>query len=632
MPPPSDSPALQLIALPKAFYVVQFPQREAIPADIISELTFGRGEFFSITRTSEEVSVVGEIDERSPEACKPFATWGCIKVKGPMAHDLTGVMAALAAPLKEAEIPIFALSTWLVAGATPAINDRLRLNMDGAGPSSSANADASTSQRRVLPQRKRRGVVMGTEIDQTIIEAQKWRAEKPLLDPEQPIHLTTDSSYAETAIDLGRIVKTFKHEQYYTRPEVIELYRQQRNIATPDVVSLKDEPSLPRFRPREADKTMLSTAQSDEVYHKRHKPLEAHERRARLRELDMLRQEHRKLKERMAQLMAMDYPAFLQLPPESFSPVPPVDLSNHYTEEAAKEGERRREEMLEAARTLDERYQFLLREEPKPDKKSTKATPKPPPAPPRAIPVPVDEDMDVEVVDDDEDQPIRQEEVISVRPHVGAMSKPKNKGSKHHIIAQASTNPATPQAPNTVASRSGKRGGRPARKPPSRSVGPPASSLGKRRASSPASNEPAPRRIPTPPPPSSSAPSTRSTRARSIATSEANGVAMEVSDVRTPMPMSPPPPPGPMATRRPRIVPVLAPPSPITASPPPPIQPEEPPVVQAAAAEEVISRPRKRTRRSPKTPPPEHKGAFTNTSYNPHSNEHLPYHPSRPTI
>ncbi|TEB38794.1 hypothetical protein FA13DRAFT_406770 [Coprinellus micaceus] len=53
---------------------------------------------------------------------------------------------------------------------------------------------------------------------------------------------------------MGRIVKNFKSEQYYTRPEVIELYRQQRNIATPEVVSLRDEPSLSRFRPREADK------------------------------------------------------------------------------------------------------------------------------------------------------------------------------------------------------------------------------------------------------------------------------------------------------------------------------------------------------------------------------------------
>jgi hypothetical protein len=87
MPPPSDNPALQLIALPKAFYVMQFPQRETIPADIISELTFGKGEFFSITRTTEEVSIVGEVDERSPEVCKPFATWGCIRVRGPMEHS-----------------------------------------------------------------------------------------------------------------------------------------------------------------------------------------------------------------------------------------------------------------------------------------------------------------------------------------------------------------------------------------------------------------------------------------------------------------------------------------------------------------------------------------------------------------
>lgn len=87
MPPPSEDPALQLVSLPKAFYVMQFPQKESIPADVISEMTFGKGSFFSITRTTEEVSVVGELDERSPEICKPFASWGCIKVRGPLAHS-----------------------------------------------------------------------------------------------------------------------------------------------------------------------------------------------------------------------------------------------------------------------------------------------------------------------------------------------------------------------------------------------------------------------------------------------------------------------------------------------------------------------------------------------------------------
>ncbi|KAF6766730.1 ACT domain-containing protein [Ephemerocybe angulata] len=85
MHPPSRSPSLNLIVLKQPFFVIQI-------------------EFFSITRTDEEVSVVGEIHE---ELLGP-----CIKIKGPMTHDLTGIMAAFTAPLKEAEVPIFAISTW----------------------------------------------------------------------------------------------------------------------------------------------------------------------------------------------------------------------------------------------------------------------------------------------------------------------------------------------------------------------------------------------------------------------------------------------------------------------------------------------------------------------------------------
>lgn len=40
--------------------------------------------------------------------------WRALRVKGPMELTMTGVLHALTGPLKEAGVPIFALSTWYV--------------------------------------------------------------------------------------------------------------------------------------------------------------------------------------------------------------------------------------------------------------------------------------------------------------------------------------------------------------------------------------------------------------------------------------------------------------------------------------------------------------------------------------
>ncbi|KAF5323540.1 hypothetical protein D9611_005586 [Ephemerocybe angulata] len=110
MHPPSRSPSLNLIVLKQPFFVIQI-EVEKLAKELIAQLSFA-GKFFSITRTDEEVSVVGEIHEESLDEFREKATWTCIKIKGPMTHDLTGIMAAFTAPLKEAEVPIFAISTW----------------------------------------------------------------------------------------------------------------------------------------------------------------------------------------------------------------------------------------------------------------------------------------------------------------------------------------------------------------------------------------------------------------------------------------------------------------------------------------------------------------------------------------
>ncbi|KAF8910106.1 ACT domain-containing protein [Gymnopilus junonius] len=112
MPPPSNSSALHLLVLPEPFFVIKLkPDQEMAPC-VIKDLTDGKGSFYSVTRTSEEVSIVGEAYKWMPANYKEQATWMCIKIQGPMEHSLTGIMASLTAPLKAAKVPVFALSTW----------------------------------------------------------------------------------------------------------------------------------------------------------------------------------------------------------------------------------------------------------------------------------------------------------------------------------------------------------------------------------------------------------------------------------------------------------------------------------------------------------------------------------------
>ncbi|KDR85701.1 hypothetical protein GALMADRAFT_234729 [Galerina marginata CBS 339.88] len=116
MPPPSQNPALHLLVLPEPFFVVKLQPGQEIAPCVLQDLTRGGekggGGFFSVTRTSEEVSVVGEAYRWMPKSYEEQSTWVCVKIRGPMEHSLTGVMASLTAPLKAAKVPVFALSTW----------------------------------------------------------------------------------------------------------------------------------------------------------------------------------------------------------------------------------------------------------------------------------------------------------------------------------------------------------------------------------------------------------------------------------------------------------------------------------------------------------------------------------------
>jgi hypothetical protein len=96
---------LNLSLLPERFAI----SRLAADAPIPDWAT--RGPFFSVTRTGDELSVVTEL------SCVPVGVqsqpgWRVLKVHGPFVLSEVGVLAALARPLAEAKISLFAVSTF----------------------------------------------------------------------------------------------------------------------------------------------------------------------------------------------------------------------------------------------------------------------------------------------------------------------------------------------------------------------------------------------------------------------------------------------------------------------------------------------------------------------------------------
>jgi hypothetical protein len=69
------------------------------------------GEFFSVTRTREELSLVC-LQEKVPTKTRCVKDFRCFKVGGPLDFSLTGILSSLTIPLAQAGISILALSTF----------------------------------------------------------------------------------------------------------------------------------------------------------------------------------------------------------------------------------------------------------------------------------------------------------------------------------------------------------------------------------------------------------------------------------------------------------------------------------------------------------------------------------------
>src|SRR5262249_5795500 len=83
---------LKFRCIPVAFAIVRLAPDSPIPAWAL------RGEFISITHTTDELSIVCPSDNVPPDVPSPHR-WICLKLEGPFPFSVTGVLLSFIEPL-----------------------------------------------------------------------------------------------------------------------------------------------------------------------------------------------------------------------------------------------------------------------------------------------------------------------------------------------------------------------------------------------------------------------------------------------------------------------------------------------------------------------------------------------------
>lgn len=100
-----NTKSLRLSLLPGRYSVCRLAADAELPAWALD------GAFFSVTRTADELSVLCA-EERVPQGVRCEPGWRVLRLEGPFAFDLVGVLLAVLSPLAQAGVSIFALSTF----------------------------------------------------------------------------------------------------------------------------------------------------------------------------------------------------------------------------------------------------------------------------------------------------------------------------------------------------------------------------------------------------------------------------------------------------------------------------------------------------------------------------------------
>jgi hypothetical protein len=108
---PAGTPALRMRSklkfrrLPSLYAIVRLAPDAPVPDWATN------GEFTSVTRTSDELSVVCPSSNLPPDVPSPHR-WACLKLEGPFPFSQTGVLLSFIEPLSDNGVPIFAISTY----------------------------------------------------------------------------------------------------------------------------------------------------------------------------------------------------------------------------------------------------------------------------------------------------------------------------------------------------------------------------------------------------------------------------------------------------------------------------------------------------------------------------------------
>ena len=97
---------VELRVLPGALAIARLDPDDPPPAWAAPD-----GAFHAVVRTAGELSVVCA-DDAVPDGVRAERGFRALQVAGPLDFGLTGVLAALAVPLAEAGVPIFAIATY----------------------------------------------------------------------------------------------------------------------------------------------------------------------------------------------------------------------------------------------------------------------------------------------------------------------------------------------------------------------------------------------------------------------------------------------------------------------------------------------------------------------------------------
>jgi hypothetical protein len=98
-------PKLALALLPDTFAICRLEPDSEIPRWACT------GDFFSVTRTAEELSIVCP-QQNVPAGIRHEGNWRCLGVKGPLDFGLTGILACLSMVLAQVGVGVFSLSTF----------------------------------------------------------------------------------------------------------------------------------------------------------------------------------------------------------------------------------------------------------------------------------------------------------------------------------------------------------------------------------------------------------------------------------------------------------------------------------------------------------------------------------------